>query len=780
MSIFSKTFFSRRSFTNKNNVHPRKQSLRMETLEDRTLLAVTVADFSGAYDTDSGEETAAYVVDTLIDEFDADPYDGTGLSLREAIALAHDTPGTITFAENLSGTIELNEAFGAISITSDIDINVPDLNQNEITIDALGNSRIFTITTYGKTEAITVSMSNLNLTGGYAQGNTGTITSGAGGAISSYGDVTLNLDGMNFESNRADHGGAIFATSGTTLNISSSFFGQNKALGSSGGAISTNTATINVESSSFSENTAFDCGGAVSVGYGTSFTADSLTSFSGNEANQGGALFVGPNSVLILNGSTVSNNSAIVRGGGIQIISGGSAELYGVDIQNNKAAQGAGICVLGPSMEAVLTIGSLDVENSEEAKMSYVSGNHIIDAKPSSLGTGIVGDGNGAGIYLGAGVKADISDTVISDNQGFAASSYGGGLFSSFNAEVIMNMVVFSNNSALHGGGVYQFGGTYDMINVDFEFNSATQGGGYYQYLGTARFTGGTFENNFGVAGGGLHLHTSANTTLVAVQFIGNNNPNLINVISETSGYGGGIHAYNSNLVLNSVLFNNNHAAAGAGFYQNGGTSTVIGGTFRDNYANLGACLYQQQGTSDFMHVEFAYNEAKSSGGAVLLIDNAVFKVSHSVFVGNTAGYAGGAVYQHGGTATFAGANYLINNYAKHFGGSLYTTASATTTITGAHFAAPNPSKSTSYGAGIYQNGGTLTIADSAFNQMGDRVGSSIYANNTFETKVYTDVLFDGVAASSALLGTDIVESIGNVTFPEAVDAALEDLDDII
>ncbi len=79
-------------------------------------------------------------VDSMVDENDGDTSSGS-MSMREAIELANTTGSNlITFAPSLNNqTISLT--MGSISITSDLTI------QGNVTVDAQGNSRIFTSTT---------------------------------------------------------------------------------------------------------------------------------------------------------------------------------------------------------------------------------------------------------------------------------------------------------------------------------------------------------------------------------------------------------------------------------------------------------------------------------------------------------------------------------------------------------------------------------------------------------------------------------------------------------
>jgi hypothetical protein len=170
------------------------RSLRMERLEDRQLLAITV--------------------DTSIDERDFNITTDGDVSLRDAILEA--TPGeTINFASGLNGaTITLDDALGEIAFSKSLTIDASMLDDG-ITIDAVENSRIFSITGSG-----TVTLVGLSFTGGNNTGSSG------GGAIRS--TAPLVIDDCQFLDNSAWEGGAIYLQhSGGQSSITGSFFQEN-------------------------------------------------------------------------------------------------------------------------------------------------------------------------------------------------------------------------------------------------------------------------------------------------------------------------------------------------------------------------------------------------------------------------------------------------------------------------------------------------------------------------------------------------------------------------
>lgn len=132
---------------------------------------------------------------------------------------------------------------------------------------------------------------------------------------------------------------------------------------------------------------------------------------------------------------------------------------------------------------------------------------------------------------------------------------------------------------------------------------------------------------------------------------------------------------------------------------------------------------------------------------------------------GLASGSPGGALaVSTGGTANITGATFNGNSGSQD-GNSLYVGSSATATISGATF-----SSNTSSGGfqGAVRNDGTLTIANSAFNNntipSGGGSGAALYA--TGGTMTLTNTTFDGNTALSPGSSAGVLYGAGgNVTF---------------
>ena len=202
-------------------------------------------------------EQETIFVTTAEDEIDGNlsPND---TSLREAILLANGTPSsdTIVIDSQLAGqSIDLQ--FGPLPTgnspvdeSSEFDLRIVGLGADRSTINAQGESRIFTIA-----EGRRVELSGMTLTGG---------SEIQGGAILTHGDLTL--DGLAIRDSNAGEGGAVHVHLTGGLTVSNSEFSGNSA--NDGGAIMIFGQTFSAINTTFSGNSALRSGGALAFPLG--------------------------------------------------------------------------------------------------------------------------------------------------------------------------------------------------------------------------------------------------------------------------------------------------------------------------------------------------------------------------------------------------------------------------------------------------------------------------------------------------------------------------------
>ncbi|MFO0927301.1 MAG: choice-of-anchor Q domain-containing protein, partial [Gemmataceae bacterium] len=385
--------------------------------------------------------------------------DGVGpLSLREAVEAANSTTryDVIRFAPSLSGrTIQLQ--LGDLPITRSVFIQ--GLGANRLTIDADGDSRIFTIANEGPVGAVRIS--GLTLTGGeeddggaisfemtaavdslLVQGCVFTdneaVDDGLGGAIYTENDAEgpvggLVVQGCVFRDNFADEeGGAIWSEAARIVVQDSTFVGN--GVGYFGGAIATCTCedslvdSFVVQRCVFRDNYSFEDAGAV-----------------GSGANR-----------VVLQDCTFADNSASFFGGAVMILGCPNFSILRSTFARNTALDEEGI---GGGAGGAAWIG-FDSVGRIIASTFY---GNVAGAGGGALGVGF-GDTNAVTV-----VNSTISGNTAGDPNAVEPDSeaVGGGILMLSGRLTLLNVTV-TQNRALYapGGGLACFGGTVNLFNT--------------------------------------------------------------------------------------------------------------------------------------------------------------------------------------------------------------------------------------------------------------------------------------------------------------------------
>ncbi|WDI32475.1 choice-of-anchor Q domain-containing protein [Hyphococcus flavus] len=337
--------------------------------------------------------------------------DGNGLSLREALALAH-SGDTIEFDGSLAGGISyLQHGQLVISNTVTIDGDVNGDNIADITISGDRNGDDATaLDANGNT--ITNAGTNTN----YSD-NTRVILIDSVGS-----DVTL--DGLvitgGFASSIA--GGGVLVNDGSTARIYNS-------------AISGNVTTL--------------IGGGVIVGEASLYVADTLF-FQNTSSMSGGAIFSGPNSTTVIENGSFYNNTGTTSGGAVRVES--EATISDSVFDGNISVSGGAIS-LGTGGDLAL-IESTVAGNTA----TFGSGGGIYSDNGTLLVVGATISGNTAGMHGGGvfnnyGASASFINTTIVGNE---AGVQGGGLFvgSASNVVTVTHSTVTGNYAGNDGGGI--------------------------------------------------------------------------------------------------------------------------------------------------------------------------------------------------------------------------------------------------------------------------------------------------------------------------------------
>ncbi|MBQ1456550.1 MAG: hypothetical protein IIZ25_11970, partial [Thermoguttaceae bacterium] len=293
----------------------RFSKLRVENLEERTLLAVMAGVIKQAAELVAPTEATTWVVNTLEDPTEWDTAD-EALSLREAIGRAQ-TGDTIRFDPSLAvGVIALGGS--PLEVTAGITIDASEVGG--ITIDGRGKSSVFHIV--GGTESNPAELIGLTITRGTGDD--------FGGGI--YNAGTLLIADSTVFGNDANYGGGIYSSGSLTV-TNSAVYGNDAYL--SGGGIYA-VGSLTVTRSTISENCANESGGGICTVSGTAAVTD--TAVSENVGfYTGGGIYV-ESAALTATGATVAGNAAEI-GGGIYVDSGELSLTNTIAALNNAASE---------------------------------------------------------------------------------------------------------------------------------------------------------------------------------------------------------------------------------------------------------------------------------------------------------------------------------------------------------------------------------------------------------------------------------------------------------
>ena len=191
------------------------------------------------------------------------------------------------------------------------------------------------------------------------------------------------------------------------------------------------------------------------------------------------------------------------------------------------------------------------------------------DASPRILGNVIEGctasDGGGIACY---GMSSpDIHDNVV---RGCFAQGTGGGLalyVSNMTGSVTGNLIEGNEAFSDHGGGIFAFNGSIDLLDNVIVGNRTSQSGGGVMMMFSAGFppivSGNRIAGNTAGDDGGGVWCSSTNPHFSRNVVEGNEAP-----------YGGGMYLRNHSIeLLHNVFVNNAASVAGGGLFIDGGTS---------------------------------------------------------------------------------------------------------------------------------------------------------------------------------------------------------------
>ena len=523
-----------------------------------------------------------------------------------------------------------------------ITITGPSASEQAITIQrdpGVGAFRLFSVA-----PGASLSLSNLTLADGVAQGGSGAYgggggAAGLGGAIAVVeGTLNLTTVALSEQCRRGRPGGApgnffngyVIPGGGGGGLVFDGSTGNPSALygygGSGGGPNAGGGSGNNFNPFSGSSGT----GGSGGFGGGGGGSGSAL--FSTGDGGPGGYGGGGGGSGEALTYSSGTGGPGGFGGGG-----GGAGSGYSGGGNGGPGGYGAGSGGYGTA--------------------TYTDG--------SGAGGGGGGAGLGGAIFL-AGSGLSISNSDIFKNQAFggkggvqygaggqsgqSGAGLGGAIFADANSKVTISAARMFSDTGDAGGAIYNLG-SLQLSSSSATSNSASDGGGVFND-GTASLTNDEIDgNSAGVYGGGVFNNGPLKIT--GSTFFNN----------SAGSFGGGLFNNAPNLlVTNSTFYANTTKLGAGGGIANGSSAVLIDDTIAGNTAaSTGGGLWTALfGVTMYNNI---VAENRGSGGAVNDIGGLVYPASYNNLVNDTASDGG---------LTSANGNLLGPGYSPDFYGFGY------------------------------------------------------------------------------------------------------------
>ena len=342
----------------------------------------------------------------------------------------------------------------------------------------------------------------MELTDVTVSGNSAAGASGSGGGILNLGPdsampdrgVLIVSGGTISDNDSSRAGGGIEATANTTTTLSDGLMlsgnSTGPAPGNGGGLHITGAGDADISDVTVSNNTATAEGGGLWNGAGTMTVADSTiadNSAAGADADQGGGGLFNLAGTLALTDTTVTGNDATGAagsGGGI-LNTGAELSVTGGSISDNTSMRaGGGIEDNNSAGSSVITLTSVTFSgNSTGPSPGNGGAFHVTGANAEILVDRVTASGNsaaneGGGLWNFAEASMVVVNSTISGNS--ATGNGGGGLFNQPLGDLALLNVTVADNTATTGmgGGLLNADtGVVTAVNALIADNTASAGG---------------------------------------------------------------------------------------------------------------------------------------------------------------------------------------------------------------------------------------------------------------------------------------------------------------
>ena len=416
------------------------------------------------------------------------------------------------------------------------------------------------------------------------------------------------------------------------------------------------------------------------------------------------------------------------------------------------------LTVSGDNKYRVFEIGSGTTVTMTD--MTIMAGKAVSGTScPDACGAGILNGGqlgldrmifSNNEAYLGGGLynRAGAALTAVLSEFSVNTANNGAGIYHESSDKLLVERSVFSGNNGLNsGGGIFILAGTITIDRDHFEDNTANWGGGIFLSGGTMDADQSTFTTNTVTRGGGA-FYSADRVKLSGSSMTGN-----------AANWGGAIYNGSSGRMDSSDnSLTSNTAIAGGGVYvATNGVMTMTQAVLMHNSATDGGAI-DNWGTTR-VNVSTIYSNTATNGGGVYIGTTGWMEGTNVTIEDNSAGISGGGLYNWGKlTLDRNTVNSNRASTAGGVGGGIYVLPSGQLTMTNSTVS----SNSALWGGGVTNNGLSRIINST----LGDNLatyGGGLRNDSTGQLYFSNSIIADSqVGVDCSNVGT-IVTNIHNL-----------------
>ncbi len=575
-------------------------------------------------------------------------------------------------------------------------------------------------------------------------------------------------------------GGGVLNDGGTLTITNSVFSGNTSAVSGTGGGIKS-SGTLTITGSTFSGNSANFHGGGIYYEGGGMLTITNST-FSGNSTGGGGVLNDG--GISTITNSTFSGNSA--GGGGGVYNTDGTLTITNSTFSGNNASGSASSDIYQANVSTLNLYNNI-LANSGSGNCFYTAGtvsgnNNLIEDASAACGFSNGVDGNIIGFDPGLGALANNGGATqtfaigagslaynAGDNASCAAADQRGvtrpqgascdiGALES-NAQPGPSFAVNTSGDSTNGSCDAFVAGASDCT-----LREAITAANNLAGADTITVPAGTYT--LALTGAGEDLNATGDLDITQSLTINGAGAGITTIqagLTPGSGIDRVFHVVVASTVSISdvTITNGKNTIGGGGIYNGGGPLTVTNSTVSGNSAPSGGGI-RNDGILTVTDSRIVGNSTDNggNGGGIYNYNNGALTVTNSSFSGNTSTYGAG-IRNQGGNLDITNSTFSGND-ANSYGGGIYN-VSGPLSVTGSTFSG-NTAENGGFGGGIYHEGGLLTVTNSTFSDnTADGSGGGIcniggtasIANSTFSGNAASTGFGGGVYSGSPLAVTN-------------------------